>query len=133
MSANLLILDPSKTEFLLIGHPKQLIKISNPSLSPSPATAIHPSALGFTLSNYLNFSEQLSCVSKRCFLPIRDLRRLWPSLNHKTACIVVTYKLVISTRGGGSPFLKASEYKGGTSHRRSQYFAMGGTHIFKKN
>ena len=31
MSANLLMLNPSKTEFLLIGLPKQLPKIENPS------------------------------------------------------------------------------------------------------
>jgi Reverse transcriptase (RNA-dependent DNA polymerase) len=34
MSANLLTLNPSKTEFLLIGLPKQLSKIENPFLSP---------------------------------------------------------------------------------------------------
>jgi hypothetical protein len=30
--ANLLTLNPSKTAFLLIGHPKQLVSISNPAL-----------------------------------------------------------------------------------------------------
>jgi hypothetical protein len=43
MSANLLTLNPSKTAFLLIGLPKQLATISNPSLSPIPATVILPS------------------------------------------------------------------------------------------
>jgi hypothetical protein len=43
MASNLLTLNPSKTEFLLIGLPRQLSKISNPSISPSPGTNILPS------------------------------------------------------------------------------------------
>ena len=35
MTANLLSLNPSKTEFMLIGLPQQICKISNPSLSLS--------------------------------------------------------------------------------------------------
>ena len=33
ISANFLPLNPDKTEFLLIGHPKQLSKLDNPTLS----------------------------------------------------------------------------------------------------
>jgi Reverse transcriptase (RNA-dependent DNA polymerase) len=36
MSANLLILNPSKTEFLLICLPEQLSEIENPSVSMTP-------------------------------------------------------------------------------------------------
>jgi hypothetical protein len=94
MSANLLTLNPSKTEFLLIGLPKQLAKISNPSLSPTPTTTILPSLsarnLGFIFDANLTFSDQITSLSRSCFLHIRDLRRIRPSINHKTAATIAT-------------------------------------------
>jgi hypothetical protein len=94
MSANLLTLNPSKTEFLLIGLPKQLAKITNPSLSPTPATTILPSPsarnLGFIFDTNLTFSDQITSLSRSCFLHIRDLRRIRPSINHKTAATIAT-------------------------------------------
>ena len=94
MSANLLTLNPAKTEFLLIGLPQQLAKIPHPSLSPTPDTAILPSVsarnLGFIVDTHLDFSQQISALSKSCFLHIRDLRRIRPSLDHKTACTIAT-------------------------------------------
>ena len=94
MSANLLTLNPSKTEFLVIGLPQQLAKISNPSLSPSPGTTILPSNsarnLGFIFDRHLDFSDQISAVSKSCYLHIRDLRRVRSCLDHKTACTIAT-------------------------------------------
>ena len=52
MSANLLTLNPAKTEFLLIGLPQQLAKIPHPSLSPSPETA---STFCFWMQSWLHF------------------------------------------------------------------------------
>jgi hypothetical protein len=34
MSANLLVLNLTKTEFLVIGNPQQLAKLNNPVLNP---------------------------------------------------------------------------------------------------
>ena len=94
MSANLLTLNPSKTEFLLIGLPQQLAKISNPSLSPSSGTTITPTTsarnLGFIFDDHLDFSKQISALSKSCYLQIRDLRRVRSCLDHKTACTIAT-------------------------------------------
>ena len=71
MSANLLTLNPAKTEFMLIGLPQQLAKIPHPSLSPTPDTAILPSVsarnLGFIFGICLDFSQQISTLSKSCF------------------------------------------------------------------
>ena len=94
MSANLLTLNPAKTEFLLIGLPQQLAKISHPSLSLASSTSILPSVsarnLGFIFDSHLDFSEQISALSKSCYNQIRDLRRIRPCLDHKTACTIAT-------------------------------------------
>jgi len=60
MTANLLTLNSSKTEFLLIGLSKQLAKINN-----SPLTTTHSARnLGFIFDEHLTFSDQMSSVSK---------------------------------------------------------------------
>ena len=70
MTANVLTLNSSKTEFLLIGFSKQLAKINNSSL-----TITHSARnLGFIFDEYLTFSGQISSVSKSCYCHIRQLR-----------------------------------------------------------
>ena len=60
MTANLLTLNSSKTEFLLVGLSKQLAKINNSSL-----TTTHSARnLGFIFDEHLTFSDQMSSVSK---------------------------------------------------------------------
>ena len=61
MTANLLSLNPSKTEFMLISLPQQLSKISNPSLSLSSNHPMTPTDcpqprfhLWFSVSLFLN-------------------------------------------------------------------------------
>ena len=70
MTANLLTLNSSKTEFLLIGLSKQLAKINNSSRT-TPHSARN---LGFTFDEHLTFSDQISSVSKSCYFHIRQLR-----------------------------------------------------------
>jgi len=70
MTANLLTLNSSKTEFLLIGLSEQLAKINNSSL-----TTTHSARnLGFIFDEHLTFSDQISSVSKYCYYNIRQLR-----------------------------------------------------------
>jgi len=80
MSANLLSLNQSKTEFLLIGLPAQLFEISDPSLLiPSNVTitpALSARNLGVIFDSTLSMSDHISSVSKSCFLSICDLRRI---------------------------------------------------------
>lgn len=94
MSANLLTLNPSKTEFLLIGLKQQLSKISSPSLTLNSTTTILPSPsarnLGMIFDQHLSFSDQISSLSRICFSHIRDLRRIRPVLDHKTAITIAT-------------------------------------------
>ena len=94
MSANLLSLNQSKTEFLLIGLPKQISKISDPTLLMPSNVSITPTDsarnLGVIFDSSLTFSEHISSVSKACFLSIRDLRRIRNTLDHSTAQIIAT-------------------------------------------
>ena len=89
MSANLLSLNQSKTEFLLIGLPQQISKISEPTLIvPANVTiTLVQSArnLGVIFDSSLTMSDHISTVSKSCFLAIRDLRRIRSTLDNTTA------------------------------------------------
>ena len=94
MAANLLTLNPNKTEFLLIGLPVQLAKIKNPTLSVSTDSVIPAASsahnLGFILDKHLTLSDQISSLTRSCFQHIRDLRRIRSSINHKTAATIAT-------------------------------------------
>ena len=94
MSANLLSLNQSKTEFLLIGLPAQLPKISAPSLLMSSNASITPTPsarnLGVIFDSTLSMSDHISSVSKSCFLSIRDLRRIRNTLDYTTAQTIAT-------------------------------------------
>ena len=94
MTANLLILNPSKTESILISQPQQLSKIHSPSLSLPLAQSILPCSsarnLGFVFDSSFSFSQQISKLSSSCHYHIRDLRRIRNSLDHKTAATITT-------------------------------------------
>ena len=94
MTANLLTLNPSKTEFMLIGLPQQLPKIHSPSLSLPPSQSILPCSsarnLGFVFDFSLSFSQQISKVSSSCHYHKRDLRPTRNCLDHKTAATIAT-------------------------------------------
>ena len=80
MNLNKLLLNPSKTEFLLIGTKQQRLKFSdltNLSLS-NDIIPVSSSArnLGFIFDSDMSFSEQINSVSKSCYFHIRDIRRI---------------------------------------------------------
>ena len=94
MSSNYLTLNPSKTEFLLIGLPQQTPKIVNPSLSLPTTKPITPSLsaknIGFIFDSTLSFSKQISSLSSACHYHIRDLRRIRHTLDSTTATTIAT-------------------------------------------
>ena len=94
MSSNFLSLNPSKTEFLLIGLPQQLSKLSNPIIHlPNNVTLslVHSARnLGIIVDTNLTFSQQISAVSISCFYNIRDIRRIRNTIDHTTACTIAT-------------------------------------------
>jgi len=86
MTANLLTLNTSKTEFLFIGLSKQFAKINNSSLN----TTHSGRNLGFIFDEHLTFCDQISSVSKSCYYHIRQLRCICPYLDTKTASTIAT-------------------------------------------
>ena len=86
MTANLLTLNSSKTEFLLIGLKQQLSEIHDSTL-----TTIHSARnLGFIFHEHLTFSDQISALSKSCCYHIRELCCICPYLDFKTASTIAT-------------------------------------------
>ena len=97
MTANLLTLNPFKTEFMLIGLPQQLSKIRSPSLSLPPAQPIRSCSsarnLGFVFDSSLSLFQptNLQALYSSYHYHIRDLRRIRNSLDHKTAATIATF------------------------------------------
>src|SRR6218665_2008865 len=87
MSSNLLRLNPSKTEFIIIGLPAQIKKTPDSSIhlsDNSSSTCFTSDApvrnLGVTFDPHLSFSNHISNLPRSCFIHIRDLRRIRPML-----------------------------------------------------
>jgi len=88
MTSNLLSLNSSKTEFLLIGLRRQLAKIDNPSTSIDTTQSARN--LGFIFDERLLFSDQISALSKSCYHHIRALRVIRPYLDLHTVKTIAT-------------------------------------------
>ena len=94
MSSNFLSLNPSKTEFLVIGLPKQLEKLDQPTIH-SPNNVIFSPVdsarnLGVIFDSNLTLSDNISAVFKSCLYHIRDLRRICNTIDRTTACTIGT-------------------------------------------
>ena len=81
MSANLLTLNSSKTEFLIIGLKQQLSKIHNSSFNTTRSAC----KLGFIFDEHLTFSDQISSLSKPYYSHIRELSCTHSYFDSKTA------------------------------------------------
>ena len=94
MSSNLLVLNPTKTEFLVIGNPQQLAKLKNPLLTFDCNTTIVPVQkarnLGVIFDNHLSLHNQITALSQSCFYHIHDLRRIRDTFGFKTASTIAT-------------------------------------------
>ena len=104
MTSNLLTLNTSKTEFLLIGLKQQLAKIQNCTLNTTHSAR----NLGFIFDKHLTFSDKISALSISCYSHIRELRSIRPYLDFKTANIIAT-SIVHSKLEFGPDCLKDSE------------------------
>ena len=77
MNSNKLLLNPSKTEFLLIGTKQQRLKFSQLT-NLSLGNDIIPSArnLGFIFDSDMSFTDQINSLSMSCHFHIRYIRRI---------------------------------------------------------
>jgi Reverse transcriptase (RNA-dependent DNA polymerase) len=89
MSSNMLSLNHSENEFLLIGLPKQLFKISNPRNQMSTYVSAARN-LGVIFDSSLSMSDLISVASKSCLFHIRDLRRIRNTLDLHTTTVIAT-------------------------------------------
>ena len=79
MTANLLTLRTSKTEFLLIGLKQHWDKMRNCTLNTTHSAR----NLRFIFNGHLTFSDQTCALSKSCFSHILELRCIHPILIFK--------------------------------------------------
>lgn len=98
LSSNYLCLNPSKTEFLLIGTPQQRAKVTSTSLSFC-STTIQPSSsarnLGVHFDQDLSLSRHISSVCSSSFFSIKQLRQVRSTLDHNS-CVLLANALVSS-------------------------------------
>jgi len=83
MTANLLTLNSSKTEVLLIGLKKATCQ--NTQLFFHSAQN-----LGLISDKHLTFSNRITSLSKACYCHICQLCCIWPYLDSSTACTTAT-------------------------------------------
>ena len=100
LSNNKLSVNPTKTEYLLVGTPQQRSKILSSTVSFRGNT-LNPSSnvrnLGVTFNSELSFTDHVSTVCRSSFHQIRQLRQVRSSLDTNSAIILanalVTSKL----------------------------------------
>ena len=80
MNSNKLLLNPSKTEFLLIGTKQQRLKFSQLTTLSLGNDIIPVSSsarnLGFIFDSDMSFTDQINSLSKSCHFHIRNIRRI---------------------------------------------------------
>jgi len=88
LSANCLCVNPSKTEYVLVGTWQQCAKINNAALDfnssiLAPSSSVR--SLGVIFDSELNMSKQISAVCSSCHYAIRQLHQVRPSLNFNSS------------------------------------------------
>ena len=100
MASNFHTLNPSKTEFLIIGLPAQLSKLHIQNLTLPDIYSITPvkSAKNcrITFDSNHSFGKHISNLSKACYYHIRDLRRICTTLDFDTARTIATSLFILS-------------------------------------
>jgi hypothetical protein len=99
MTANMLKLNPDKTEFIVFGSEKQRKMLSNcfpiDILGNDLSPANKVKNLGVILDSGLSLSDHVSLVSRQCYVNLRDFRRIRRYLSKEVA-ISVANSLVSS-------------------------------------
>ena len=89
--ANRLVVNPSKTEYLLIGNNVQRSKVINASvyfqnLTLTPSNSVRN--LGVIFDSNLDFKSHISSICRASFFQIRQLRQIHSSLDRNSATIL---------------------------------------------
>ena len=91
LTANRLTVNPSKTEYLIIGTPQQHSKLTSSTVSfcnttMSPYCFAHD--LGVTFDSNLSLQKHISSVCQSSYLHIRQLRQIHSILDTKSAILL---------------------------------------------
>ena len=92
MTQNLLKLNNDKTEFILMGTQQQLSKLDNTSLHISSDTikpTDHVRNLGFIMDSLLKNGSHINKITSSSYCKLHDITRIRPSLDSKTAQLIV--------------------------------------------
>ena len=95
MSTNKLVINPNKTEYILIGSP-----IQNPPPNLNLCSSVitptdHAKNLGVIFESDLSLNNHISSITKSCFFHIRDLARIRSCISRNVA-IAIANSLVQS-------------------------------------
>jgi len=91
LSTNRLSLNPSKTEFLIVGSKQQRDKLNFSSFTFGGNTISYAPAvrnLGVMFDSNLSFDSQISNVCRLSHFQIRQIRQIRPALNHSSAVLL---------------------------------------------
>ena len=92
MIQNLLKLNNNKTEFILLGTQQQLSKLDNISFQIGSDTIIstdHVRNLGFIMDSLLKNDSYINKITSSSYCKLHDIARIRPSLDSKTAQLIV--------------------------------------------
>ena len=92
MTHNLLKLNEDKTEFIVFGTRQQLekvdtiaVKIGTETITPTDMVR----NLGYFMDKHLKNSQHINKIASTAYLQLKDILRIRPSLNTKTAQVIV--------------------------------------------
>jgi hypothetical protein len=91
LTSNRLSVNPSKTEYLLVGTPQQRSKVLSSSLSfrgNDLTPSSHVRNLGITFDSNLSFTNHITNVCRSSFHQIRQLRQVRSSLDRNSTIIL---------------------------------------------
>ena len=92
MTQNLLKLNNDKMEFILFGTQQQLSKVDDISLhigSDTIKPTDHVRNLGFIMDSLLKNGSHVNKITSSCYCKLRDIARIRPSLDTKSAQLIV--------------------------------------------
>jgi len=97
MSCNFLSLNPSKTEFHILGLPQQLSKLNNPTIHLPNNVILSPvdfaRNLDVIFDKNLSFAQNISSIFKSYFHNICDLRRIRNTTDQTTTTSLYSPRL----------------------------------------
>ena len=99
MTQNLLKLNSDKMKFILFGTQQQLSKVDDISLHISSDTirpTDHVRNLGFIMDSLLKNGSYVNMITSSCYCKLHDITRIRPSLDTKSAQLIVQ-ALVLSS------------------------------------